>query len=219
MGDKLRLRFSKTGKAKYISHLDLMSTMQRALLRAGVELDYSQGYNPHPYMSVALPLPVGCGSVCELMDIGTVSRYIPDVLAGNISAALPQGLQVLEIYKPERKFSGIVWLELKGAFYYDKGMPPDAVERLTERYKAHSIIIQKRTKSGVSDIDIAASIHDVVLTDNGELTIIARVSAQNPTISPENLLSALDGENNTLRPDFALFTRTEIFDANMTIFR
>ena len=67
---KIRLLYSKTGKAKYISHLDLMATMRRALLRAGIELKYSEGFNPHPYMSVALPLPVGCSSICELIDIG-----------------------------------------------------------------------------------------------------------------------------------------------------
>ena len=66
--DKLRLRFKKTGRAVYISHLDLMHTMQRAFSRAGYELRYSEGFNPHPQISIALPLSVGAGSVCEIMD-------------------------------------------------------------------------------------------------------------------------------------------------------
>ena len=65
--DKLRLRFEKTGRAIYISHLDLMATMQRAFSRAGLELKYSEGFNPHPLISVLLPLSVGTASVCELM--------------------------------------------------------------------------------------------------------------------------------------------------------
>ncbi|MBR0161183.1 MAG: DUF2344 domain-containing protein, partial [Oscillospiraceae bacterium] len=66
--DKLRLRFEKTGRAVWISHLDLMTTMQRAFSRAGYELQYSEGFNPHPLISILLPLSVGAGSVCELMD-------------------------------------------------------------------------------------------------------------------------------------------------------
>ena len=66
--DKLRLRFEKTGRAVYISHLDLMATMQRAFARAGLELKYSEGFNPHPLISILLPLSVGTASRCELMD-------------------------------------------------------------------------------------------------------------------------------------------------------
>ena len=66
--DKLRLRFTKTGRAVYISHLDLMHTMQRAFSRAGYELKYSEGFNPHPQISIALPLSVGAASLCEIMD-------------------------------------------------------------------------------------------------------------------------------------------------------
>ena len=65
---KLRLRFRKTGRAVYISHLDLMRTMQRAFSRAEYELEYSKGFNPHPQISISLPLSVGVASLCELMD-------------------------------------------------------------------------------------------------------------------------------------------------------
>ena len=66
--DKLRLRFKKTGRAVYISHLDLMDTIQRAFSRAEYGLKYSEGFNPRPQISIALPLSVGTGSVCEVMD-------------------------------------------------------------------------------------------------------------------------------------------------------
>lgn len=68
MPEKLRLRFEKTGRAIYISHLDLMRTMQRVFLRADCPLKYSEGFNPHALISILLPLSVGVGSVCELMD-------------------------------------------------------------------------------------------------------------------------------------------------------
>jgi radical SAM-linked protein len=65
---KARLRFRKEGRAQYISHLDQMHTMQRIYIRAGVRIRHTEGFNPHPYMSFLLPLPVGCESGCELMD-------------------------------------------------------------------------------------------------------------------------------------------------------
>lgn len=66
--DKYRMLFSKTGRAVYISHLDLMRTVTRAFMRAECKLKYSEGFNPHPNISIALPLSVGCESVCEIMD-------------------------------------------------------------------------------------------------------------------------------------------------------
>ena len=147
MDRKLRLRFSKTGKAKYISHLDLMATMCRALLRSGIKLKYSEGYNPHPYMSFALPLSVGDASMCELLDFGITDELSPEDLPAVISAALPEGLEILEAYTPQRKFSGIAWVALAGEMHYDV-TPPGVAERLMERLNSNSIMIAKKTKGG-----------------------------------------------------------------------
>ncbi|MDR3729737.1 MAG: TIGR03936 family radical SAM-associated protein, partial [Oscillospiraceae bacterium] len=66
---KLRLLFSKEAQASYISHLDLMRTFQRVFPRTGLEISHSNGFHPHPILSVVLPLPVGQSSVCELLDL------------------------------------------------------------------------------------------------------------------------------------------------------
>ena len=79
---RLRLRFEKTGRAVYISHLDLMQTLQRACSRAGYSLKYSEGFNPHPQISVALPLSVGAASRIELSEaIAAHSRAIGDCIS------------------------------------------------------------------------------------------------------------------------------------------
>ena len=219
MTNKLRLRFSKTGKAKYISHLDLMATMRRGMLRAGVGLKYSEGFNPHPYMSAALPLPVGVGSLCELMDFGPAPDYLPpDNLPELLSEALPEGIEVFQAYAPTRKFADIVWVEINGRLIYDEP-PPDAAKRLAERFAAESIIISKKTKKGISDIDIAPFVRELEFYGDSEITVKAQISAQSPSISPENLMSALGGGYAGLKPDFALFTRTEVFDSDMNVFR
>ena len=216
---KIRLRYSKTGKAKYISHLDLMATMRRALLRAGIALKYSEGFNPHPYMSVALPLSVGCGSFCELMDVGLADGEGASGLPGLVTAKLPEGLEVFEAYAPTRKFCEIAWIGIDGTFHYDGGPPPDVCERLSERFAAETVVIAKKTKRGVSDIDIAPHIRDMGFFGDGAISVAARISAQSPSISPDDIMNALGGGFEGLKPDFAAFARTGLFDANMKIFR
>jgi len=164
---KLRLRYSKTGKAKYISHLDLMATMRRALLRAGIKLQYSEGFNPHPYMSVALPLSVGCSSVCELMDFGTPVELLPDNIPSIVNTVLPEGIQVLEAYSSERGFNDIAWIRISGTLFYDAEASGNLTENLTERFASESIIIRKKTKRGISDIDIAPLVKDVQFYSDG----------------------------------------------------
>ena len=68
MNDAVRILFEKTGRARYISHLDLQHTIQRSFARAGIAVRHSNGFNPHPQMTIALPLPLGCESLCEIMD-------------------------------------------------------------------------------------------------------------------------------------------------------
>ena len=75
---EVRLRFSKTGQAKYISHLDVNRVFSRALSRARINLWYTEGFNPHPYMSFSLPLSLGVESLCENVDIRIV-----DVISEN----------------------------------------------------------------------------------------------------------------------------------------
>jgi len=219
---KLRLRYKKIGRARYISHLDLSSTMRRGIIRAGVELKYSQGFNPHPYMSVALPLSVGAQSVCELMDIGVTEGIKVDTLTEQITSCLPEGLEVIEAYVSERKFSEIAWLEIGGLMYYDGRVSEEIVRKLTERFSMDCIEILKKTKRGESVIDISEHIREFKFAKADEadaIEISAKLSAQNPTLSPANLMDALKSEYAELFPDYATFTRLEVFDINMNVFK
>ena len=96
----MRLRFEKTGRAIYISHLDMMRTMQRVFARAGLEMKYSEGFNPHPQISIALPLSVGTGSLCEIMDFRLTSDTELETLPERMNAVMPEGIRVIEAYEP-----------------------------------------------------------------------------------------------------------------------
>ncbi len=216
--DKQRLRFEKTGRACYISHLDLMTTMQRAFARADLPLKYSEGFNPHPLISILLPLSVGTESLCELMDYRLREDAIPERLVERMNAALPEGIRVLETYEAERKSIQLKWLEIDGLLEYDTEKPTP--EQLSEFFACPTIVIEKRTKRGQGQTDIRPAIQRIEFREDPEgIRLAARISAQEPTLNPELLVSALQQLCPALAPDFARFRRVETFDAEGKIFR
>lgn len=89
-----QLIFSKTGLLKFVGHLDMMRTMQRALNRAQVPLSYTQGFNPHPHMTFANPLGLGCSGENEIMEIRTEKDISDQDLFDRLNAQLPDGLHI-----------------------------------------------------------------------------------------------------------------------------
>lgn len=216
--DKLRMRFSKTGRAVYISHLDLMRTMQRAFLRAGLPLKYSEGFNPHAQISILLPLSVGVSSVCELMNFGLDGEFELDKLPAVLNAVMPEGIEVVEVYPAENKVKNLKWLEITGTFEYDSAAPNIAL--LDEFFSREEIIIRKKTKRGEGESDLKPGIKSISFSESEDgLKISAVISAQEPTINPDLLVSALSQLAPELSPDFAEFRREETYFADMSVFR
>ena len=220
MSDKLRLRFSKTGRAVYISHLDLMQTMQRAFSRAGHALKYSEGFNPHPLISIALPLSVGAASICELMDFRLREEADLSELPARLTAALPEGIEVLGAYEADRKCAEIKWLQIEGRFEYDVRDTAQMTEQLREFFSRESIVITKKTKRGMGESDIRPAIRSIEFAPTEKaVTLKALISAQEPTLNPELLAESLRQLCPEIAPDFAKFTRIETYDKEMNLFR
>ena len=222
MSDKLRLRFEKTGRAVYISHLDLMRTMQRAFNRAGLPLKYSEGFNPHPQIAIALPLSVGTGSLCEIMDFKLKAEETPDLAAlpERLTAVMPEGIRVTGAYEFTRKVAELKWLEVRGVFEYDQRDPAEMAAALTEFHAGAPVVITKKTKRGLGETDIRPGIREISFAaGEKEVYITTILSAQEPTINPELLAEALRQLRPELAPDFARFTRVETYDAEMKVYR
>ncbi len=218
---KLRLLFEKTRRAVYISHLDLMHHLQRAFLRAGYQLKYSEGFNPHPVISIAVPLSVGASSVCELLDFTLLDEQIDFAkLIADLNAAMPEGIVAREVYEPQRKASGIKWLRVQGVYEYDDRSVADMAEALTAFYAAKELPVIRKTKRGEGVLDIAPHIRELTVTVAGECVCVeAVISVNEPTINPDLLVNALRQLAPELAPDFAKFKRLEIYDDSMKIFR
>ena len=212
---KIRFRYRKTGKAKYISHLDLMSTMQRAILRAGVKLKYSEGFNPHPYISAALPLSVGCESICELMDV----EITGDELPGGFDHLLPEGLSISEAYLPIRKFSDIMWIEINCLLHYYTPSSEINTGMLIDHFNKTGLMIEKKSKGKTAYIDVSPFIRDVTFNCGEIIEMTATTSAQNPTINRNDIANVLRCGDKNLIPDDIELKRIEIYDKDMLLFR
>lgn len=218
--DKIRLRFKKTGRAIYISHLDLMHTMQRGFSRAGYELKYSEGFNPHPIISIILPLSVGCSSVCELMDFRLKQECRFDRLPVELTAVMPEGIEAIEAYEPLRKAAELKWLAIEGIFEYDNRSAADMAPELIKFFAQDEIIVPKKTKRGMGEFDVKSAIKEIAFNaDGNNVKVNAVISAQEPTLNPELLTEALRLKAEEIAPDFAKYTRTETYDCNMTVYR
>lgn len=218
--DKLRLRFSKKARAVYISHLDLMRTMQRAFMRAGYSLRYSEGFNPHPVISILLPLGVGVSSKCELMDFQLTEDADLGQLPARLTAAMPEGIEALEAYPGGRKVRELKWLRVAGSFAYDDRDAAMTRGALADFFARKSIVIRKKTKRGEGESDIAPAIREISFLHAAKgVRLEAVIGAREPTLNPENLVNALRQLAPELAPDFAEFCRLEVYDEKMQVFR
>ena len=95
---RLRIRFGRGQEIKFISHLDLMRCWERVMRRAAIPLAYSEGFSPHPRISIAAPLALGVTSDAELMDVNTTRWVSPHWFADGVGRQLPRGLKVVGVF-------------------------------------------------------------------------------------------------------------------------
>ena len=218
---KLRLLFIKEEQASYISHLDLMRTFQRVFPRGGLELKHSQGFHPHPLISIVLPLPVGQSSDCELLDFEVEQDADGSGIADMLNTGLPAGLRVRECYRVERPARDLAFLRARLELDYDRGVPEGAAERLRELFSRDEVLVEKRTKhKELAQINVVPLIHGMEWTQGDNLiTAEAVVAAQNPGLNPALLANAVSAQLPELAPDFARVRRLELYDSAMSVFR
>lgn len=184
----VRVRFSKVGSLKFISHLDLSRTMKAAFLRAKLPIWYTMGFNPHPKMVFSLPLSVGTASLCEFMDFMLTERVPYGDIVARLNASFPAELRAIEAYEPSTRFCDIGW-----ATYEIRIETPAASPELAEKIRAlfdGEIIVSKTTKIGTFDLDIAP-LCDILscACDGGEIVIGVRLSCDEKSfVNPKHVI-------------------------------
>ena len=217
-----RLLFEKTGNAIWMSHLDLMRVFQRAFKRAGLPLTHTQGFNPRPSVSIALPLSVGVESVCELLDFDLDGESVScEGICSRLNSALVSGVRVLQVYQNGKKIRDLAFLHCQVTLEYDSGIPENAMTDLRALFARESLIVPKKSKNGIQEQDIIPMVKRFALMETGERELILDcvVCCQNPTLNPAQLVTAIELHLPELKPDFAKCRRMEIFDTENNVFR
>ena len=215
MSDK-RLLFAKEGRAVYISHLDLVRTFQRAFARAGIPIRHAGKFNPHPVISVAVPLSLGYSSCCELLDFGPEGAAAPEEIPARLNAALPEGLTVLGLYeavRPTKEIGRLVW-ELE--FLYDGGTPAGVEDALNGLFARPELIMKKKSKkakSGFTTVDLIPLMGPAEMTrEPNALRLTIPLAGQNPGLNPSLLQAAVGEYCPGFAPDFLRARRIDVLD-------
>ena len=217
-----RLLFEKTGNAVWISHLDLMRLFQRAFKRAGLPLTHTQGFNPRPSVSIALPLSVGVESRCELLDFDLDGEKVDNKeIVARLNQVLVEGVRVIHSYDNGAKIKNLTYLDCTVDLEYDAGIPENAREKLLNLFARDQILVEKKGKNGITEQDIAPMIKSITVEamDGNTLQIAARICCQNPSLNPAQLSAAIVRYLPELKPDFSKSARLNLYDINNHIFR
>ncbi|MGB8021886.1 MAG: TIGR03936 family radical SAM-associated protein [Candidatus Nanopelagicales bacterium] len=195
---RLRIRYAKRGPLRFSSHRDFQRALERALRRARVPMAYSAGFSPHPRVSYANAAPTGAASEAEYVEIGVVRECDADAVRAQLDAALPPGLDVLDVVVA--RTPDLVARLAASRWRID--VPGVTVAELAEAWQAvlgaAEAPVQRMMKQGLRTIDIRPA-----LLAGGVLPVAGRVSATSwstleltvanvtPTVRPEEVLVAL----------------------------
>lgn len=191
---EVRARFSKEDRAVYISHLDLLRTMQRAIKRSGIPVWYSEGFNPRIYLNFPLPLSLGISSGCEAMDFYTVEDISFDEIKDRLNAALPVGIRIVDVYSPKDTNK-----DIKGAEYiisFGCGAE-NALDMFNAFMSAeHVEIHRKNKKKEIVSVDIKPFVTILSAEEkDGNAVIGCRLPAGNDmTVNPLAMMDSFAGK-------------------------
>jgi radical SAM-linked protein len=159
---RLRVRYAKRGRLRFTSHRDFSRAFERAIVRARLPMAYSSGFNPHPRISYAGASPTGAASEAEYLEIGLAEVTDPVVVRDALDAALPPGLDVLEVVEsPGKAEAGSLADRLEASVWRITvpGLDPaDADAAVSAFLAADEVPVERMTKKGLRSFDARAAV-------------------------------------------------------------
>lgn len=192
---EVRLRFSKTGQAKYISHLDTNRVFSRALARAKINLWYTQGFNPRPYMSFSLPLSLGVESYCENVDLRILDDLTDEEIKDRMNNALPLGIRIVDVYEDFMDCHDIVYSDYVFKFEFKDN--ETALKKIIAVLESNEILAQKKAKQGkrriLKETDIKQFIvkYNASIRDNNIVLNIRLLAGPDKNLNPTLLFDTI----------------------------
>ncbi len=191
----IRIFFVKTGPSKYMSHLDLMRCMTRTMRRAGVPIWYTEGFNPHPFMTFALPLSLGTSGLCETMDVRLTEDMPFEEVKTRLNAALCEGITVTGVDYQGKKATAIQSALYRITLTADGFSGEQLRDLLRNYFSREKIIVQKKNKKKqLIDIDVKPHVLSYDVTEEGECAVLSiQLPAGNDVnINPNILLKGFE---------------------------
>lgn len=188
---RLRAVFEKSGRAKYISHLDLNRCILRMFKRSKLPVWYTEGFNPHPYVSFALALSLGFESDCEIMDFNINEDIAFDVVKDRLNAVMPEGMYISSVTEQKKKITEITNAEYEIILSCE---PPDTlIHNIDMLMNKEEILIDKKTKKGMKSVDLKPFIEIVkMISSDKTVNLTMRLPAGTQTnYNPTLFLNAL----------------------------
>ena len=214
---RYRIKLTKTGILRYFSHLDWQNTFLKALSRSGLNIAFSQGFNPTMKVSMGVALPLFAQSKCELVDIEIYDSLPEEEIKQKLEKVLPSGAEILSIVKIEKSAKSIdttvCWAEYEVKLFDDTLYDFEDFKYNTDRVlTSQEIFIEKKNKKGlIKKIDIKPCIKSYKF--NGNSLFIILKTGQNleggiPSLRADVLMELI-------APDVKFdITRTRFFDEN-----
>lgn len=221
----LRVKFYKIGNLQYISHLDLVRTMMKVIVRAKLPLWYTEGFNPKPKLTFAAPLSIGTESMCEFMDIRLTERISEIDAIRSLNLNMTGEMQAVEAYYPDEKMTALKWLGYEITIS-DVNASDELAEACDRALSAPELPILKKTKSGEAMVDIKPLIkYSCADFKDGKIVISCVLSADSSSfLNPEYVVKVLQSQCailscEDLTQESYTIMRTSAHREDMTAFR
>lgn len=188
----VRIKFKKLGKLQYISHLDMVRTMNKIIVRAKLPLYYTEGFNPKPKMTFAAQPSIGMESHCEFMNLRLTEKIDPKIVMDSINSNVTDEMRVVDAYYPEADFSELKWFSY--TILIKTASADKALAELCENIlHCEKLEVLKKTKSGEAMVDVAPLIRSASAALDGDLIRISCVLSgdSNCFLNPEYLIKLL----------------------------
>lgn len=183
----LRIKFNKTNEAKYISHLDLLRTFNRMLMRSDLKPSYSQGFNPHILLTFALPASVGMETRNDCADITVDGEYDILKVKENLISAAPTGIEITEVSENLSPQFNTVCAAMYTVLIDTNASKDDIIEFL----RKDEILIDKKTKKGIKEVDIKPLFLSYEVEDGITLKLKLKAGSQE-NLNPSLVIKAME---------------------------
>lgn len=189
----VRIWFEKIGVLRFVSHLDTMRCMTRAVRRAGIPLWYTEGFNPHPYLNFPAPMPLGVAGLKEPMDIRIEGDMSDAQIIERLNSQLPPQMKIVGITEPVSKPAALKYAK----YLIELEAQPGLADNIEKALSSGTLTCEKPGKvngrKSVKTVDISAGLKAYDVRREGDMIIIdvTLPCSNESNINPINLMTAI----------------------------